>query len=167
MRSPPMEQQQNKSKFKQVFQPEDDELQPIVIVHDRTRCYTVQVDNFNPDDVMKAYYNRSSEVEFVLLTNALIISSSLASEAKRDQDLTSSIQSNKSTKQLLTITANKFKSPLNKVRISTHMHAYPVKLSNLFIFNFYGFHSNNFVLSVFCGLPNFGLIAVFFKPPYH
>lgn len=96
--------------FKQVFQPDEGELQPIIIVQNRTRCHAVQVEKFSTFDVMKAYYESSIEVEFILLSNTLIISSSLA--AAKDSNAASSIPTKRNTLPKTTIV---FRSPLKKV----------------------------------------------------
>jgi hypothetical protein len=96
--------------FKQVFQPDEDELQPIIIVQNLTRCYAVQVDKLSNTAVMKAYYKSSLEVKFILLTNSLIISSSLA--ATKDPNAAPSIPSKRF---ILAKTTTKFRTPLKKV----------------------------------------------------
>lgn len=96
--------------FKQVFQPEEGELQPIIIVQHRIRCCAVHVEKFSAFEVMKAYYESSIEVEFILLTNSLIISSSLA--AVKDPYAASSIPTKRNT---FPKTTAMFRSPLKKV----------------------------------------------------
>jgi hypothetical protein len=96
--------------FEQIFEPDEDELQPIIIVQNRTRCYAVQVDKLSTTDVMKAYYESSLEVKFILLTNSLIVSSSLA--ATKDPNAAPSMPSKRN---ILAKTTTKFRTPLKKV----------------------------------------------------
>lgn len=70
--------------IKSILQPEKGEPHPVIVIRDRIRCYVVQVNNFNEDNIMTTYYHNSVEVELILLTNALVVSSSLA-EAKAEQ----------------------------------------------------------------------------------